>query len=281
MDKHLDQINEKLRLILSDLSEDNPAKAYIEYALFPGGKRLRPLLFSMFNTIYNKSDEKNLSLACAVELIHTYSLIHDDLPSMDNDDFRRGKESLHKRYGEAEAILTGDGLLNLAAELSFNYLKENDPSHGRLEACSYIFKASGFKGMVLGQMLDISQDLDGTDDITFMYEGKTGALLKASIVSPALIAEASYDEINILDDFASNFGLLFQVLDDIDDIEEDREIRKKTLISNLSLDEAMDLAKDLAIKSKHSLMELESKYSRPTNEVIDLINILIKRVANG
>lgn len=281
MDKYIDLINERLRDILSEIREDNPAKAYIKYTLFPGGKRLRPLLFAMFNEIYNKSDEKNLSLACAIEFIHTYSLIHDDLPSMDDDDYRRGKESLHKRFGEAEAILTGDGLLNLAGEVLFSYLKENELSYGRLEASSYIFKASGFKGMVLGQMLDMSEDLDGNDDIVKMYQAKTGAIIKASILTPAIIAEVSKNELAILEEFANNFGLLFQVLDDIDDIEEDKEICKKTLISNLSLDEAMDLARDLTNRSKDSLEELENKYSRPTSKVVDLINILIKRVTNG
>lgn len=189
----------------------------IEYSLFTGGKRFRPmLLLQTAKAVGKRLTDNSKRLACALEYIHTYSLIHDDLPSMDNDDLRRGKRSCHTQYGEAAAILAGDALLNLAAETLFG---GNFKSKNYREACAYMFAMSGSAGMIHGQNLDLFTETKSIDDANQVALHKTGDLLRAAIVCGALVGGATQEEIAIFDQIAINLGIAYQVVDDLLDAE--------------------------------------------------------------
>ncbi len=197
-----------------------------EYCLLGGGKRLRPILLTeavkMFGGEVTKSVKR---FAVAVECIHTYSLIHDDLPCMDDDDLRRGLPSCHKKFDEATAVLTGDALLNLAFELIFKSVaSENDPEF--IRAGEVIAGAAGGNGMIGGQICDLSQNVTGKD-IYYIYGHKTGALIKAALYAGALIGKAGKSELEKIDEFGNLFGFCFQLRDDILDMQ-DEDPDKKT-----------------------------------------------------
>lgn len=191
----------------------------IQYALMAGGKRLRPILCLAASAVVGGDVNKALPAACSLEMIHTYSLIHDDLPAMDNDDLRRGQPTCHIKFNEATAILCGDALLNMAFEiLSQSGLKAPvSQSHIWLKVTDTIAKASGCKGMIGGQASDIANEgvSMGIDDLQTMHKLKTGALIRASVCSGALLGGGSEQQIDHLDEFAKNIGLAFQVVDDI------------------------------------------------------------------
>jgi geranylgeranyl diphosphate synthase type II len=204
---------------------DGPAADLIKamnYSLFAGGKRLRPILCIAGVEAVGGKGEKVLPAACALELIHTYSLIHDDLPAMDNDDLRRGKPTSHKVFGEAMAILAGDGLLTEA----FNMLGRLDV-HESLSAdvmkqtISIIAAASGWQGMVGGQSVDIQSEGKEIDIslLNYIHSNKTGALITASVVSGAVLGGASQPQMDDLTMYGEKIGLAFQIADDILDIE--------------------------------------------------------------
>lgn len=234
-------------------SLDEKIMAAMEYSLMAGGKRLRPILLMAAADSINNSGEKYLQVASALEMIHTYSLIHDDLPAMDNDDYRRGKLTNHKVFGEAMAILAGDALLTLAFEVA---LRQKDvPSEILFAVFEEISKASGVAGMVGGQVIDLRSEGVQIDLATLkkMHTGKTGALFKAAIRCGALLAQAPADKLDALTRYAENFGLAFQITDDILDVEGDAKIlgkatgsdaknNKSTYVSLTSLEEAKKLA---------------------------------------
>ncbi len=236
-------------------SLDEKIMQAMEYSLMAGGKRLRPILLMAAADASGDNGEKYLQVASALEMIHTYSLIHDDLPAMDNDDYRRGKLTNHKVFGEAMAVLAGDGLLNLAFEVA---LRQKDVPHEILfNVLEEIIKASGVAGMVGGQVIDLLSEGIQIDLATLklMHTGKTGALFKAAIRSGALLAQAPADKLDALTRYAENFGLAFQITDDILDVEGDAKIlgkatgsdakkHKSTYVSLTSLDEAKKLAQE-------------------------------------
>ncbi len=225
----------------------------MEYSLMAGGKRLRPCLLMAAADASGGDGEKYLQVASALEMIHTYSLIHDDLPAMDNDDYRRGKLTNHKVFGEPMAILAGDALLTLAFEVA---LRQEDVPHEILFAVlQEISIAAGAAGMVGGQVIDLRSEGVQIDLATLkqMHMGKTGALFKAALRSGALLAQAPADKLDALTNYAENFGLAFQITDDILDVEGDAKIlgkatgsdakkNKSTYVSLTSLAEAKKLA---------------------------------------
>ena len=227
----------------------------MKYSLMNGGKRLRPLLLISTADAINGSGDKFLTSASAIEMIHTYSLIHDDLPAMDNDDYRRGKLTNHKVFGEAMAILAGDALLTLAFEV---ILRQRGVSNETLLfVVNEMSKAAGAAGMVGGQALDLISEGKKIDLATLkkMHLGKTGALFKAAVRSGAKLAGATDEQLKALTSYAESFGLAFQITDDILDVTGDEkelgkpigsDIRnnKSTYVTLTSLDEARHLANE-------------------------------------
>lgn len=212
----------------------------IRYSLFCGGKRLRPLLTIAGAEIIGADANQVLPLACAVECIHTFSLIHDDLPSIDNDDFRRGHPTNHKVYGEAIAILSGDALLALSFEL-IGKCRSHCSADSVLRVLDMIAHATGTDGMVGGQVVDIEsegkENLD-SETVKWIHGRKTGALLTASLVGGALLAGANSEQENALTVYGENIGLAFQITDDLLDIYGDSQKIGKPVGSDLKNDKA-------------------------------------------
>ncbi len=219
-----------------------PEKIYeaMRYSLLAGGKRLRPILCLATCDLTGGTEEMAIATACALEMIHTMSLIHDDLPAMDNDDYRRGKLTNHKVYGEDIAILAGDGLLAYAFEYVATQTKNVAPENIlRVVAC--LGRTVGAAGLVGGQVLDLESE--GKSDITaetlsFIHTHKTGALLEASVISGAILANASEEDIKRLSQYAKNIGLAFQIIDDILDITATDEQLGKTAGKDLEAQKA-------------------------------------------
>ncbi len=235
---YVDVINDFLDKYI--VVEDVPEKVLyssMKYSLEAGGKRLRPVLSLSVCDMLDGNINDVIPYACAIEMIHTYSLIHDDLPSMDDDNFRRGKPTNHKVFGEAIAILAGDGLLNSAFELMLKASSYGDKGlDKKIKAISVIANASGIKGMIAGQVIDLeSEDSDISPELLKrMHKCKTGALIKAPVISSAVLCGASKDEIKHLESFSENIGLAFQIKDDILDIEGDSDKLGKNIGSDAS-----------------------------------------------
>jgi geranylgeranyl diphosphate synthase type II len=249
------------------------------YSLLAGGKRLRPILMQEAFNICNGSSKHIKGFMVAMEMIHTYSLIHDDLPAMDNDDLRRGKATCHVKYGENIAILAGDGLLNLAFEI---ILKESleEPSTHILNAGNTIAKAAGVSGMIGGQVADVINEGKIMDMplIHYIHMHKTAALIEASLIAGAYLAEAPIHMIECFEKIGKNIGLAFQIQDDILDIEgnekelgkplnSDSKNNKGTYVTimgvaaskrkvNELLDEAITMAQSVEGKQNTFLVEL-------------------------
>lgn len=229
------------------------------YSLFAGGKRLRPILCIAGAEAVGGNDRLVLPVACALELIHTYSLIHDDLPVMDNDDLRRGKPTSHKVFGEAVALLAGDGLLTEAFHLmSAPELAEAFDPLSLLRVIRLVAAAAGYDGMVGGQVVDVRMEGKQVEPSTleFIHTHKTGALIAASVASGAILGGGKEEEVEAITRYGRHMGLAFQVADDILDVEGDREklgkgvggdARKKkiTYPSVMGLERAKEIQKDL------------------------------------
>jgi len=209
-----------------------PEKIYeaMRYSLLAGGKRLRPILCLASCELAGGTTSMAMPTACALEMIHTMSLIHDDLPAMDNDDYRRGKLTNHKVYGDDIAILAGDGLLTYAFELIATKT-ENVPPQQVLQTIAHLGRAAGAGGLIGGQVVDVESE--GKTDVSletlnYIHAHKTGALLEACVVCGAILASASEADLQRLSRFAQNIGLAFQIIDDILDITATQEELGKT-----------------------------------------------------
>ena len=203
----------------------------MKYSLFAGGKRLRPILCLAGAEAVGGDKADALPVACALELIHTYSLIHDDLPLMDNDDLRRGKPANHKVFGEAVALLAGDGLLSEAFNLiAATEITETLSPNALLEVTGLIARASGYRGMIGGQFVDIQWEGKAADPsiVEFIHTRKTGALITASVVSGAILGGGDKSQIKTITTYGEKTGLAFQIADDILDIEGDSNAMGKT-----------------------------------------------------
>ncbi|ARK31391.1 polyprenyl synthetase family protein [Halalkalibacter krulwichiae] len=276
-------VNEELRLFLEEIKEEiekqmpshierlstpSTLKEAMVYSLKAGGKRVRPALLLATLKSFGKPVQLGYEMACAIEMIHTYSLVHDDLPAMDNDDIRRGKPTNHKVYGEAMAILAGDALLTYSFELVSMIAHNDITPEQKVSLISELAKASGPEGMVGGQVADIEGENQSLtlDHLVYIHTHKTGDLLTAAITCGAILANATPQEINDLRSFAFELGLMFQIKDDILDVEgdsikigkltgSDDENNKSTYPNLLGLDgakaklhEHKDKAKDFLAK---------------------------------
>ena len=237
------------------------------YSLNIGGKRIRPLLMLLTYNMYKENWREILEFSSAIEMIHTYSLIHDDLPCMDNDDLRRGKPTNHKVYGEDIAVLAGDALLNEA----MNVMMKFSLNHGReaLVASQKIAEAAGAEGMIGGQVVDIINvgKKISEEELRYMHMKKTGALIKVSIVAGAILGNASEEEIELLEKFGENLGLAFQIKDDILDVIGNTEKLGKKVLS----DEENDKTNFI---SMHGLDYCIKECERLTNESINILDSL-------
>ncbi|WP_018660618.1 polyprenyl synthetase family protein [Heyndrickxia acidiproducens] len=228
------RIESLLNLQINRLQAPDILKEAMNYSLQAGGKRIRPLLLLSTVAALGKPAEKGLQTACALEMLHTYSLIHDDLPAMDDDDLRRGKPTNHKVFGEAMAILAGDGLLTY----SFQLIAE-DPGLAdatKIKLIAMLAKAAGPEGMVAGQVADMEGENKrlSLEELQYIHANKTGKLLIFSVLAGAVIGGAKEAQLECFRKFASHLGLAFQIRDDILDIEGDQEKIGKTVGSDES-----------------------------------------------
>lgn len=247
---------EKLGELLSESDRAPILEESMAYSVFSGGKRIRPALCMAACELCGGAPEDALLAACALEMIHTYSLIHDDLPAMDNDDMRRGKPSNHKAFGEANAILAGDGLQSLAF-----YALSLCPHTDALAAIS-----KGAFEMVMGQSLDVNSGGDETL-LRQLQDYKTGALFRAAVTSGAACANATKEQREALIRFADAYGMLFQITDDILDFEgeasvlgksvgKDAEEGKTTFVTVYGLEQAKEYAKGYAHEAREAVLEV-------------------------
>ncbi|NLY43179.1 MAG: polyprenyl synthetase family protein [Clostridiaceae bacterium] len=267
----IDLINAKLDEYL--VEHDNYQKKIYQamrYSIFAGGKRLRPVMTLAACDIVGGDERLSLPFGCAVEMIHTYSLIHDDLPVMDNDDYRRGKPTNHKVFGQAMAVLAGDALLNKAFEImAAEAVSGRCDIKRAVKAMLVIAEASGTEGMIGGQVVDIESGNYGINDLhkmEYMHLHKTGALIAASIEAGAIIGGAGEKELESLALFGRNVGLAFQIKDDLLDVEGDQQLLGKPVGSDENNKKSTFVTLMGIEKSKQRIEEL-------TQEAIDSLGI--------
>lgn len=264
-------INDSLRALTADKPylRDNIVEA-MEYSLMAGGKRLRPVLMMEFCRMCGGNAADIVDLACSIELIHTFSLIHDDLPCMDDDDYRRGKPSCHKQFGEATALLAGDALNTLAFEvIAEAAMQEKISAQAAVMLVSVLAKAVGVKGMIGGQIIDLAAEdrQISIDELDLLQQNKTGALIEAACVMGVIIA-GKYDMIPAAAEYAGCLGRAFQIVDDILDVtgsfEElgkpigsDAEQKKSTYVTALGIEGAQKEADRLTESALTVLRQFE------------------------
>ena len=254
------------RELITDRVPESALREAMLYSVEAGGKRLRPTLYLIHKQSFGSLSLADYRLAAALELIHTYSLIHDDLPAMDNDDLRRGKPTSHKVYGEALAILAGDALLNTALEELFAICRD-DPQY--IEAGYIISKAAGASGMIYGQVLDIQAQADDLAGLRQIADHKTGALIGAAIEAAAAVSDLEHRDRLLFKQIARDLGFVFQVRDDILDVESSSDIlgksigkdadqQKITAVSLLGLEDAKKLETYLIEQIQSSLRQIQT-----------------------
>ena len=267
LDEHKKLIESSIDSYLAELTYPEVIAEGMKYAILNGGKRLRPILLFMTLDILGKDKTKGIASGVGIEMIHSYSLVHDDLPALDNDDFRRGKLTTHKKFGEAEGILIGDALLTYAF-----YILTARNSHLAPEQIVEIVKLTssyaGINGMIGGQMMDIASEGKRIDmeTLKYIHSNKTGKLIKLPVEIGCIIGEATPEEKETLIRFSELIGLAFQIKDDILDIEgdfltlgkpvgSDQELEKSTYPALIGLNESKELLKNTIEEAKSILVE--------------------------
>lgn len=256
----------------------------MHWSVFAGGKRFRPALVMAVGLTFGAPDNKLLRTAAAVEMLHTYSLIHDDLPAMDDDDLRRGRETCHKRFGEATAILAGDALQALA----FQAISEDEHLSAavRLDLIEELARAAA--KMVSGQQLDLEAELKSSlpEDIRRIHEGKTGALVRFSALAGAIIAEATESQLHATSTFGGELGLLFQITDDLLDVTQTSEALGKTAGKDVLAEKAtypavvgMEETKNLAETLQAQTIDALQKLDRPVELLQQISDFILNRQA--
>jgi geranylgeranyl diphosphate synthase type II len=273
-----EQINEALDSILMNTSS-KIVKA-MKYSLMAGGKRIRPVLCMAAAETVGGQNQDVIKAACAIEMIHTYSLIHDDLPAMDDDHIRRGQPTCHVAFNEATAILAGDALLTLAFEvLSTMEFNQTNDVMNLMDVIHTISTAAGYKGMIEGQMQDMAAEgkLLDLEELEKLHSLKTGALIEASVTVGSVLGKGKPDQIQQLKTYAKNIGVAFQVADDLLDIEgdpnimgknvgSDQERDKSTYPALLGIEQSKQLAKNLVNNALKALDYFDNK-ARPLRAI--------------
>ena len=270
-------------------SEEGYQKTIMEsmnYSLSAGGKRLRPILTMEACKVVGGNVEDAIPFAMAIEMIHTYSLIHDDLPALDNDDLRRGKKTNHIVYGEDMAILAGDALLNYAFEVMLSNSIDKENPNKYLQAINEIAKTSGIYGMIGGQVVDIQSENKqiSKEMLDYIHNNKTAAIIIGCMRAGAIIGDATQEQLEKITKYAKNIGLSFQIVDDILDIVGDEsklgkkvgsdiENHKSTYPSLIGLDESMNIAYELIQEAKESINSI----NKETKFLSDLADYIIDR----
>lgn len=286
LDEYIDIVNQALSSALPSCDYDEPVVLdAMKYSLMNGGKRIRPVLVLEFCRICGGSIRDALPFACAVEMIHTYSLIHDDLPCMDNDSMRRGKPSCHIQFGENYALLAGDALLTYAFEYALKNGISLLDSESALEAVRILASLSGVSGMIGGQVVDLKSEGKnvGLDVLKKMDSLKTGALIKAAALIGTVIGKGSETQKRAACEYAESLGQAFQIVDDILDVTadeqqlgkpvgSDKESGKSTYVSLLGLEQSQKIADELTEKAVEALEAFND-----TDFLIDLTKSLASR----
>lgn len=258
----------------------------MNYSVTAGGKRLRPLLMHETYRMFGGTGRVIQPLMAAIEMVHTYSLVHDDLPAMDNDQYRRGKLTTHAKYGHAMGVLAGDGLLNYAFETAMTAFDCGEDAERVAKALKILGRKAGIYGMIGGQVVDVQSTGKAVDQKTldFIYELKTGALLEASMMVGAVLAGATEEEVAVIEQIASDVGLAFQIRDDILDetstletlgkpIHSDERNEKTTYVTLKGLEQATKDVEEISARGLKRLAELPYE-----NEFLtELIKALVYR----
>lgn len=284
-ERYIPVIENKLNELLPESGElYSSAVNAMRYSLLSGGKRIRPILLLEFYSLFGGRAEGALNFAAAIEMIHTYSLIHDDLPCMDNDDMRRGRPSCHKAFGYDTALLAGDALLTHAFFAAAN--AADIPPERVSRAISVLAQKAGIYGMVGGQVMDLDFEKNGAngEELTAMYIKKTSCLLEAAAMCGAVLAGADEETVKKAEEYAENLGLAFQIIDDILDctadektlgkpIGSDKKNGKTTFVTLLGLDGAKQKAALLTKKAEDIL----NGFSGDTSYLNELTEYLLNR----
>lgn len=272
LDKYKTDIDTRMHEIL--LSKDgiaDPLREAMEYSLYAGGKRVRPVLLMEAAGAVGGDPKSMLDYAAAIEFIHTYSLIHDDLPALDNDEYRRGKKTNHKVFGEAMAILVGDGLQALAYEVMLSCIEESakrsEETSKKIRAANEIAMAAGTEAMVSGQVMDISSCSDEVNltRLEKMHRMKTGALITAAVVAGAILADADEKQVVAFRKYGENIGLAFQMVDDKLDVSGD----SKNMGKDINADERNEKITYTILLSPVELDDLIKKHTQDAKDAIE------------
>ena len=259
-------VDSNIEYHLNKLEYPNVIAEGMRYSVLNGGKRLRPILLLMVLELFNKKIDLGLPIAVAIEMIHSYSLVHDDLPALDNDEYRRGKLTTHKKFGEAEAILIGDALLTHSFSVVADETKGITPDK-LIKIIGMISRYAGINGMIGGQTVDIESEKKrvSLETLKYIHENKTGKLIKLPIEIGAIISDATEEEYKAEEKYANGIGLAFQIKDDILDIEGDFEKIGKPIGSDLELEKTTYPSIFGIEKSKEILNEVISDAKRSLN----------------
>ena len=276
----------ELKKELQELSYPETIAKGMEYAVLNGGKRLRPFLLFATLELLNQNIEKGVKSAIALEMIHSYSLVHDDLPALDNDDYRRGKLTTHKVFGEAEAILIGDSLLTYAFYVLSQKNLELLSSEQIVNIISKTSEYSGINGMIGGQMVDIQSENKKIDleTLKYIHSHKTGKLIKLPIEIACIIANLEKNKREVLEEYADLIGIAFQVKDDILDVEgnfedlgkpvgSDIDLHKATYPSILGMEESKKILNDTVEKAKEII---KNKFGEEKGKILISLADFIK-----
>lgn len=286
LNEYASVINKELeKYVKTDECPEQLLNKSMEYSLMAGGKRLRPILIMATYKLFKSDDiEKCYKFAVAMEMVHTFSLIHDDLPGIDNDDYRRGKLTNHKKFNEATAILAGDGLLNSAYNIIINDISETNDSEKDVKIKALYELSFGIDRMIAGEYVDT--EFEGkeisNDYLEYMHENKTGALICASVRIGAILAGANEEDINKLSKYAEKIGLAFQIKDDIlseignqeelgKPVGNDRERGKCTYVTKYGLKKAQEMLNDIT----NEAIEIIKSYKK-NSEFLEELAIYIK-----
>lgn len=283
LDEYISLIDENLQKYMAhNTNAQSVIYDAMSYSLFAGGKRLRPVIMLLTAEMCGGSKADALPFACAMEMIHTYSLIHDDLPAMDNDDLRRGKPTNHIAFGEDIAILAGDALLNKAMETALS--AEIEPLR-MLKAVRVLFNSSGTEGMIGGQVIDIKNSKLSGEELENLHLLKTGAIIRSSGVIGGIVAGADEAEIQAIDDYCRYLGIAFQIQDDILDVTgneadlgkpigSDKDNNKTTYVTLFGMDKSVELAQSYTEKA---ISALQSVFGDKSEKLVNLANYLTGR----